>query len=240
MENNIDRPLSGLNTDNNYLSQPKGTYSFALNAVNESNEGDYQTLSNENSNEIFTQIKPDFLIIGSVYIGNGETCIFSVKSDNSESEIGILRDDKNYEVWCNDRLSDSKNKLNFRIDKQIQGVYKLRRGCEKNVYWTDNFNSLRQVNLNDKKSYFSKTNANKLEIYKFDLIKKIKSYNNFVKKIKVLNDKGFLPNGSIKVMLRFIDSYGNKTKFVYESSNLNIYPEISNKYEDIFGQLLLQ
>ena len=45
MENNIDRPLSGLNTDNNYLSQPKGTYSFALNAVNESNEGDYQTLS---------------------------------------------------------------------------------------------------------------------------------------------------------------------------------------------------
>ncbi len=40
-----------------------------------------------------------------------------------------------------------KDKLNFKIDKPIQAVYRLRRGCEKNGILTDDYNVHRQVNF---------------------------------------------------------------------------------------------
>lgn len=245
MEDKINKPFLGLNTDNNYSGQPENTYSFALNTVNESNDGDFQNLSNENSNDIYAYLKPDFVLIGSVYIGDGETCLFSVKNDNSESEIGILSEKQsvnntetgnNYKVWCNDKLSDDKNKLNFRVDKQIQAVYKLRRGCEKTVYWTDNYNFLRSANLNDIDNYLQENNKTQLEVKNFKHIKNTPLNTTPIKNINILNSGGDLEVGSIKVLFRYLDKYENYTPFFYESVNYLIYKDdLTNDYNNIYG-----
>ena len=44
MENNINRPSKGLNTDSSPQEQAKDTYRFALNAIMESEEGDLDNL----------------------------------------------------------------------------------------------------------------------------------------------------------------------------------------------------
>lgn len=236
MEDKINVINKGLNNDSSYLNQPEGTYPFALNAVTESNEGDFQTLSNENSNEIFAQIKPNYVLIGSVYIGDEETCLFSVKNDNSESEIGILSDKKNkYEVWCNDSSSDKKNKLNFKVDKQIQATFKLRRGCEKLVYWTDNFNVPRQVNLNDKNFFINEDNT--LKILNFNIIKDVNTVFE-IDSIKLRENSGFFRPGSIKFLVRYLDKNKVPTRFIYESKNILLFKDsIENKYLEVDGDL---
>ena len=47
MKKNITKPSKGLHTDNSPQDQPKDTYRFALNAVNETELGDLFFNSNE-------------------------------------------------------------------------------------------------------------------------------------------------------------------------------------------------
>ena len=89
-ENNISQFSKGLFQDNSFVDQPKGTYRFALNSVNETELGDSSFISNEESNEICTSLTPGYIPIGKIYIGNNHTIIFSVSGDNTISEIGLL------------------------------------------------------------------------------------------------------------------------------------------------------
>ena len=87
----VDVPSKGMHKDTPKINQPDGTYTFALNGLLESEDGDLGFMSNEPSNELFTSLKDGYLCIGSVYIDDGETLIFSVKKgDNYNiSEIGV-------------------------------------------------------------------------------------------------------------------------------------------------------
>ena len=53
-KDNVQRPFKGLHKDSAPYDQPKDTYRFALNAVNETELGDTNFVSNEESNEIST------------------------------------------------------------------------------------------------------------------------------------------------------------------------------------------
>ena len=90
MENNISEYIGGLNQDSSPINQPKGTYRFALNSVNETELGDFGFISNEESTEPCGNISQGFIPIGKVYIGENRTIIFSVSEDNTTSEIGML------------------------------------------------------------------------------------------------------------------------------------------------------
>ena len=92
-ENNISQFSKGLHQDNSLVDQPKGTYSFCLNGVNETELGDSGFISNEESNEICTNITTGYIPIGKIYIGDNKTVIFSVSEDNTVSEIGLLDSD---------------------------------------------------------------------------------------------------------------------------------------------------
>ena len=119
MKLGIQQISKGLNTDFSPINQPKSTYRFALNALLESSEGDFMQLSNENGNKLSFSLKEGFLCIGTVYIDDDETVIFSVNkllnsNEKAVSEIGIFNSkDNSYRVWCNDSSSPDKNKLNF-------------------------------------------------------------------------------------------------------------------------------
>ena len=65
---NPTRPFKGLQTDTSPLDQPKGSYTMAWNAVNETSDGNNNFVSNEQSNELCGQITPGYRPIGDVYI----------------------------------------------------------------------------------------------------------------------------------------------------------------------------
>ena len=131
--NNISQLSKGLHTDNSQVDSPKGTYRFALNSVNETELGDFGFISNEESNEQCASLTPGYVPIGKCYIGDNETVIFSVSADNSVSEIGVLDNNCNYTPVVNDLDSNPEDKLNFKVEKQIQATYRLRKGCEKTI-----------------------------------------------------------------------------------------------------------
>ena len=85
-EEQQNTPIAGLNTDANPEAQPKGTYRYALNAVQGQHEGGGLLIGNESSNAFYAELPKGFTPIGHVYIGDGETCIFSVNSDEHENE----------------------------------------------------------------------------------------------------------------------------------------------------------
>ena len=61
---NLSKPFIGLDQDSVIQEQPKGSYRFALNAVNESLEGESKSLSNEESNQRVVDIPVNYVVLG--------------------------------------------------------------------------------------------------------------------------------------------------------------------------------
>lgn len=239
--NSIEQPSKGLYTDVAPISQPQGTYRFALNAINESEEGDMNTLTNELGNEEYAFLPIGYVPIGYVYVGDNELCIFSTNGTNSE--IGLLSDKysydnstvngkkNNYRTVLNDSLSPFGKKLDFQVNKQIKAVYRLRKGCEKIVYWTDDYNVPRNINLNDI-SHYIEDNGH-LKMNNFNIIKEVKTHIE-LESAKVVDYKGSLHVGGVKFMIRYVDKNKIPTKFIYESGSYNIY---NSKFSDLYDRI---
>lgn len=230
---NINPLNKGLHKDNSPVDTPKGAYRFALNAVNESELGDSGFLGNEEANEICTSLTSGYLPIGKVYISKNEVIIFSVSPDNNISEIGILDNNCNYTVHVNDRdVTNPRDKLNFKVENQIQATYRLRRGCERTVYFTDGLNPPRYYNF-DKPGQF-KRGVN-WAAPQFNLYKKIEVFPT-VDSITILDTVGNLTPGSYTILVQHLDEDLNGTEFYELVRDINIYNDSLDKtYSDIQG-----
>ena len=224
---NITGLTKGLNTDFSPQVQPKESYRFALNAVDEAELGDTSFISNEEANEICATIPEGFTIIGKKFIGNGNTVLFLV--NNGISEIGIFNENGNYETKVNDEFST--DKLNFNIEHQIDCVYRLRRGCERTLYFTDDYNVPRYYNI-DKHYNFLKDG--KIEASLFNLFhsySKIPKFNS----IEVI-EQGQLVSGSYNVAIQYLDSDLNPTEWITVSDTIIIYNDsLSKPFGEIRG-----
>lgn len=229
--NNINQFNKGLHQDNSLLDSPKGTYRFALNSVNETELGDSGFISNEESNEICGSLTRDFIPIGKVYIGDNRTVIFSVSQDNTISEIGIISDCL-YEPFVNDENSLDKDKLNFSVTNQIQATYRLRRGCEDTIYFTDGLNVPRYFNFAKPEQFRT---SNTWDASKFSLYKSLESFPR-VRSVEVLDSYGSLVPGSYSILVQHLDEDFNGTEFHEIVSNINIYNDaLSKNFPDIDG-----
>lgn len=85
----LNQPLKGLNKDlNKYSQEDKSSYSFALNANQESEDGDFLAITNEQSNQLQVDFS-DLHIIGRKFIPElNKTIFFSLNSKTNVSEIG--------------------------------------------------------------------------------------------------------------------------------------------------------
>ena len=159
MSENVTRISKGLSLDTSILDQPKSTYRFALNAVVETKDGDMRMISNEESNTYHSQLAVSiyYEVLGSVYIGNNEhllilvaegICKFAILSENGITVI----------------FTDSRNYLKFSTKSQIQLEFRVRRGCERWVYFVDENNTIRSFNIDDVAAYVE--NPTKFELVK--------------------------------------------------------------------------
>jgi hypothetical protein len=235
-KDNIQRPAKGLHLDSSPQDTPKDTYRFALNSVTETELGDFAFLGNEESNAPCANFPIGYIPIGKEYMGDGRTIVFLVNSDETVSEIGIYDDTCKYETHVNDSISATKDKLGFKISKQIDATYRLRRGCERTVYWVDDFNKPRYYNF-DKPQNFKNSGNGTWASSKFNLQKtysKIPAFN----KIEVLDSGGNLEPGSYNIAIQYVDESLNPTEWITTSGVVKVYNDLSNKtYREINGSI---
>jgi len=150
----VNSLAKGLNNDTSPQTQPEGTYRWALNAMNESVDGDLGFLTNEFGNYECGEIGNDWAIIGHVYVEDDEAIAFLAPKDSSFASPyynwgRIVRIKKD----CTVQVLITANCLNFKIHHQIQAIIRVRNGCELNIYFTDNFNDIRHLNLDSLEDY---------------------------------------------------------------------------------------
>jgi hypothetical protein len=150
--------IKGLNKDSDPLFVQEGMWTHARNAVNNTAEGDVGTLSNEESNALCAQAGGTLgiynkYIIGAIHLFSDKWIIFTVAYDiqNTKplnSEIGLFEGDV-----CKYRPIVQDQCLNFSKLNLITGASKLRDDCTWQVYWADNRNPDRYMNIGDPKTW---------------------------------------------------------------------------------------
>lgn len=233
-KDNITRPSKGLHLDSSIQEQPKDTYKYALNSVAETELGDFAFISNEESNIEHALLPKDYILIGNTYMQDNEEILFLVKKDESASEIGILKGGI-YTTIVNDETSVVKDKLHFKISKQIDSTYRLRKGCERTVYWIDDENKPRYFNL-DKTQNF-KNHDGTWASNKFNLQKTYEKIPNF-EKVEVVNSGGVLEPGGYNISVQYLDEDLNPTEHITTSPTVKIYNDLPDKqYREINGSI---
>lgn len=119
-----------------YMSE--GMWSNAVNAINNSHNGESGAIGNEMSNKYCSEAP--YTIIGTAHKKNKEWVIFS--TDDVNSEIGIFDEATcTYVTVINDQC------LNFNKLNLITGAVKENYDCTWSVFWQDNRNPDRRLNL---------------------------------------------------------------------------------------------
>lgn len=236
----IQRPYKGMCQDTSFQDQPEGTYTYALNACGDTETGDRNFKSNENSNAVFGEFRQGYCLVGDVYIGDGKTALFFAKEDGTGSEIGIhdanaLSSAAAYATVVNDESANAANKLGFHPGKKISATFRLRRGCERVLYFTTP--TPMAFNL-DKPEKF-KDGDGMWDLEKFLLFKQVSLIPVF-KEVKVENGGQLLP-GSYNFAIQLLDADFNPTYWMTVTDTVIIYNDnhLDYNYSAVRGSINL-
>jgi hypothetical protein len=141
----------GLITDCGYSNQPEGSWSFALNLVNTTKEGNSGYIANEYGNSQCLNLTIDgkvFIPVGSINLQADEIVLFLATADQSDSRIiiqnGCNRTDVVYTIGSN-----TASCLNFSEYHPVSGIAKIRKGCNRVIYFRDSYNSDKSIDLDE-------------------------------------------------------------------------------------------
>lgn len=130
----------GMVKDVNESLMGEGKYLHARNAVNNSVEGDLGVLGNERSNKFC--VSAPYTVIGAIHISEDVWALFS--TDDINSEIGIFDESEcSYRTVVNDPC------LNFRKTNPIIGEARSIYDCTTQLYWADDRNPDRVINIDN-------------------------------------------------------------------------------------------
>lgn len=224
--------LGGLNTDSSLVNQPQGTTRFVMTGVDETKEGDLGFISNEESNQQCYELPLGYIPLGQVYIGDETKALFLANS-TGDSMIATLDRECNLTVVVDDSNQINQDeKLGFNIGTQIDATFRLRRGCERTVYWVD---PKPRLFVFDKPEEFQDSVTGDWDIAKFNLFKTYKSIP-IVNDIEVVDGAGQLAPGSYNFSIRYLDADFNPTEFITSTETIMIYnSSLITEYRDIKG-----
>ncbi len=213
---NSNIPKKGLWTDSIPEEQSTETVSYAMNAsVRGSGVFNYQTQA---GNTVHVQCPYD--IIGSVYLSDERIVVFS--TDDVNSEIGVIKD-KTYTTLIN------ANCLSFNKAHLIKANYRLVLGCEFMIYFYDNYNPDRVINIDKLDDY--KTDGNwdcdKLRLQVSIEPPKIDYFT-------VFSSGGRLEVGKYHFAVEVLDANLNSLGFSNISKGVNIYD--GSTYNTVKGE----
>jgi hypothetical protein len=144
-----------------YMSE--GMWVNAINAINNSHNGESGNIGNEMSNKYCSETP--YTIIGLAHKTLKQWVLFS--TDNIDSEIGIFD-----EATCSYTKIVNDPCLNFNQANLITAVVKENYDCTFSVYWQDDLNPDRVMNLDDPPYIcFPKTIDIDVDYYDYDIIR---------------------------------------------------------------------
>jgi hypothetical protein len=206
-----------------------------MTGVDETREGDLGTISIEEANAPCYQIPvypktnlgTPYVPLGKLYIGENNFLLF-FGHPSGNSLICELDIDCNLKIIVDD--SQQTEKLGFDITQQIDATFRLRRGCERTVYWVDP--KPRTMVIDKPEDYID---AGIWNISKFNLFKTYKSIPYF-QSIEVTDNGGTLAPGSYNFSIRYLDEDFNPTEFVNSSETIMVYNSpLTSDFKDIRG-----
>ena len=165
----VGQPLKGINQDTSPQLQLDGTYRFALNAVNISEEGNQGYTITEEGNYLCLDLGEysstgtsgplPWRVIGHIYTSDDEIILF-LATDRPDTNFNfnaaffhVSRIISLNTKTCEQTVFLTSACLDFRIAHPIQATYRIRNGCERNIYFTDDYNPPRQLNLDSLDQY---------------------------------------------------------------------------------------
>ena len=158
-ENQTKSFVKGLNKDSDPSFVQDGMWTHAINAMNNTSEGDVATLSNENSNFLCARTSTTMpiavthkYIIGAIQVFSDKWLIFTAGHNGLGqpimSEIGLFEDD-----LCKYRPIVQDACLGFDKRYLISGSSREKEDCTWQVYWADGLNPDRYLNIGDPKTW---------------------------------------------------------------------------------------
>lgn len=230
-ENRINNSGKGLQTEVPYELQPEGTQRHVLNGVNESDSGDFMSLSNELGNIEVSKISDGYTIISKLYLEKQQVLLFC--TNGVDSEIGVFDGgDNTYTIVLNDTLSESK--LNLSVDFPIDSTYRLRRGCERTIYFTDYNSPPRVLNLDGIEDY---NVDNLFSADKTNLFRITNSIPSF-EALEMLDSGGQLLPGSYNIAVQYLDDSFNPTEWLNTTDTILVYNDsLLKDYKEIQGSI---
>lgn len=213
------KPVKGMVRDSSPLNQPENTYRMGLNLLMESREGNYSSLSTEEGNSRCFPIGVDYDIIGTIIADNDDVAIFS--TNGTISRIGIAS------ANCEYQLLVESSCLNFNKNFPITGEFRIANGCNRVLYFTDNNNPLRAINIDFLQFYTvggipaedaNATDAWECEFFKFHRDFQVPNFGN----VTVNNGGGTLKVGSYQFAIRYLDNFRNPTNWAYVTQPVNV------------------
>lgn len=221
-----------MHLDRSPVAQPEGTSRFVLNGVNQTNEGEEGFLSTEEANEASAQFPNGFIPLGSTPINNNKTVVFL--ANGVDSIIGVVDEVDIFTISVDDR--GQTDKLGFRLDRQIDALFRLRRGCETTIYWVDP--KPRKVVLERPDKF--KNDSGEWNIPSFNLFREIQSIPKFTN-VEVSESGGVMAPGSYVFTVQYLDSDFNPSEFISTIGPVRIYSDrINQNFREIKGSSTLE
>lgn len=204
-------PSKGLITDVSPEFQPEGSYRFMLNGVHESKEGDKGLKTNELGNELCTSSIPtDYTIFGHEVVGE-ITVLFL--SSISNGIIAKLEGCTYTELYSDPLL---------KFTKQVDTTSRVKNGCDEIVYFTEEGQPPRFINLNNLPS-----NIRDLKLFKDTELP-------YISDIQVKDGGGNIPSGVVQFALTYTDNSGNPSEFTVPSNPIPILDD-DTRYRGVDG-----
>ena len=230
----INSLSKGMSKDTSEGTQPEATYRWALNAINESEQGEFGFLMNEEGNYKCGQVakdlnSDDWAVIGGQYIENDEVIAFMAPKNPADFGKGRI---VKVSADCSSKVILTANCLNFRITNQIQSIYRIRKGCEVNLYWTDDLNDIRHINLDALTDYlkpgFTQADidaATDDAIWDCENMKLWPDYDMPDIHFQEFNEGGSLPAGVYQFAVQYLDQDFNPTNWTDLSQPVPVYAD---------------
>jgi hypothetical protein len=192
--------------------QPDGSYRYALNAMLETTEGEVPAISNEMGNSLCATNFPEGkYVVGSVNMPDEKVIVLLADPTTFQHEIGILDS-----ISCNYESKVTASCLNFKLEHPVNVIYKKRNSCEDVIYFTDNYNRYRAINLSNLNSYDFTNNCDQLDVTRRLRLPSIGVISNPTKTIDQ-NQAGRLMVGTYSFAIRYLDDDENATPWLFVS-----------------------
>lgn len=169
------------------------------------------------------------VILGKIYVGDNENVIFTI--EDGVSSIFLIDDNCNYKLLVDDK--DANKKLNFSEHHQITGIFRMRNGCHKTIYFTDNYNPPRYLdisNVNDFKEIIQ--SVPRIEYGALDVDKMLlqKTYDIIPALHVEISNAGSLLSGSYNLSVRYVDADLNASEWINSTEPIMIWQDNTMNY----------